>query len=65
MFVDEVQVFVKGGRGGDGSGSFRRERETGVLELLLVAPLSTHQIVWGRLRAIWGQFAPAAVTRWK
>lgn len=25
MFVDEVQVFVKAGRGGDGSGSFRRE----------------------------------------
>ena len=44
------------------SGSFRRERETGVLELLLVAPLSTQQIVWGRLRGIWGQFAPAAVT---
>jgi ABC-type transport system involved in multi-copper enzyme maturation permease subunit len=44
------------------SGSFRRERETGVLELLLVAPLSTHQIIWARLRAIWGQFAPASLT---
>ncbi len=44
------------------SGSFRRERETGVLELLLVAPLRTHEIIWARLRAIWGQFAPASVT---
>ena len=44
------------------SGSFRRERETGVLELLLVAPLHTHQIIWARLRGIWGQFAPASVT---
>ncbi len=41
------------------AGSFRRERESGVLELLLVAPLTTGQIIWGRLRGIWAQFLPA------
>jgi ABC-type transport system involved in multi-copper enzyme maturation permease subunit len=41
------------------AGSFRRERETGVLELLLVSPLSARQIVLGRLRGLWAQFLPA------
>jgi ABC-type transport system involved in cytochrome c biogenesis permease component len=41
------------------AGSFRRERETGVLELLLVSPLGEHQIISGRLRGLWGQFLPA------
>jgi ABC-type transport system involved in multi-copper enzyme maturation permease subunit len=40
--------------------SFRRERETGVLELLLVAPLREWQIIAGRVRGLWGQFIPAA-----
>jgi ABC-type transport system involved in multi-copper enzyme maturation permease subunit len=44
------------------AGSFKRERESGVLELLLVSPLTTRQIIGGRLRGLWGQFAPAAVT---
>jgi ABC-type transport system involved in cytochrome c biogenesis permease component len=39
--------------------SFRRERETGVLELLLVSPLSTGAIISGRLRGLWIQFLPA------
>jgi hypothetical protein len=39
--------------------SFRRERETGVLELLLVSPLKINQIVGGRLRGLWGQFLPS------
>jgi ABC-type Na+ efflux pump permease subunit len=43
------------------AGSFRRERETGVLELLLVAPLNEWFIVFGRLRGIWTQFAPSVV----
>lgn len=43
------------------AGSFRRERESGVLELLLVAPLTTNQIITGRLRGLWGQFLPAMV----
>ena len=41
------------------AGSFRRERETGVLELLLVAPLREWQIIDGRVRGLWVQFAPA------
>lgn len=41
------------------STSFRRERETGVLELLLVSPLSETQIILGRLRGLWEQFFPS------
>lgn len=43
------------------SGSFRRERETRVLELLLVSPLKEWQIIHGRLRGLWGQFLPSMV----
>lgn len=43
------------------AGSFRRERENGVLELLLVAPLREGQILGGRVRGLWGQFLPAMV----
>ena len=41
--------------------SFRRERENGVLELLLVSPLKAREIVQGRLRGLWGQFLPACL----
>jgi len=41
------------------SASFRKEREDGALELLLVCPLSVSQIVGGRLRGIWMQFLPS------
>jgi len=41
------------------AGSFRRERETGMLELLLVSPLGESQIISGRLGGLWGQFLPA------
>jgi len=41
------------------AGSFRRERETGALELILVAPLSVPQIIFGRLCGLWRQFLPA------
>jgi ABC-type transport system involved in multi-copper enzyme maturation permease subunit len=41
------------------AGSFRRERESGMLELLLVAPLKEWQILGGRVRGLWGQFLPA------
>lgn len=44
-----------------GAGSFRRERETGVLELLLVSPLSAGRIIKGRLFGLWGQFLPSVV----
>lgn len=43
------------------AGSFRRERETGVLELLLVSPLPSWRMITGRLIGIWGQFLPAGV----
>lgn len=43
------------------AGSFRRERETGVLELLMVSPLRERQIIGGRLRGLWTQFMPAIV----
>ena len=41
------------------AGSFRRERESGVLELLLVSPLVETELIWGRLRGLWAQFLPA------
>jgi len=41
------------------AGSFRREHETGVLELLLVAPLREEQIIQGRIKGLWSQFLPA------
>jgi ABC-type transport system involved in cytochrome c biogenesis permease component len=41
------------------AGSFRRERELGVLELLLVSPLDETEIILGRLRGLWAQFLPA------
>ncbi len=41
------------------AGSFRRERETGVLELLLVSPVSEAAIIAGRVRGLWGQFLPS------
>jgi ABC-type transport system involved in multi-copper enzyme maturation permease subunit len=43
------------------AGSFRRERESGVLELLLVSPLNAWKIIGGRVRGVWGQFAPAVL----
>ena len=43
------------------AGSFRRERETGALELILVTPLREREIIAGRLRGIWGQFMPAFI----
>ena len=41
------------------AGSFQRERESRVLELLLVSPMSESDIIGGRLRGLWGQFLPA------
>lgn len=39
--------------------SYQRERQTGVWELIMVSPLSTRSLVFGRLQAIWSQFLPA------
>jgi ABC-type transport system involved in multi-copper enzyme maturation permease subunit len=38
--------------------SFREERETGALELLLVTPLRPGQIIFGRLWGVWVHFFP-------
>ena len=43
------------------AGSFRRERETGALELIVVTPLSEREIIFGRLRGLWSHFLPAFV----
>lgn len=43
------------------AGSFQRERESGVMELLLVSPISESKIIWGRVRGLWGQFLPALI----
>jgi len=43
------------------AGSFRRERELGVMELLLVTPLRVGQIISGRLLGLWGQLLPAVL----
>jgi ABC-type transport system involved in multi-copper enzyme maturation permease subunit len=43
------------------AGSFQRERESGVLELLLVSPLGENAIIAGRLRGLWSQFLPTVV----
>lgn len=52
---------LAGSMAGSAAGSFRRERETGVLELLLVAPLREWQIIGGRVRGLWGQFLPSII----
>lgn len=41
------------------AGSFRRERETGLLEVLLVTPLSVRQLIGGRLWGIFCHYFPA------
>jgi ABC-type transport system involved in cytochrome c biogenesis permease component len=43
------------------AGSFRRERELGVMELLLVTPLRVGHVIAGRLRGLWSQFLPAVI----
>jgi len=44
------------------AGSFSHERQSGALELILVTPLSVGQIIFGRLRGVWGQLLPALGT---
>jgi ABC-type transport system involved in multi-copper enzyme maturation permease subunit len=40
---------------------FRRELETGALELLVVTPLSVGEIVRGRVCGLWGQYVPGVL----
>ncbi len=59
--IQELMAWLlAGSMAASAAGSFRRERETGVLELLLVSPLGEGQIISGRLRGLWSQFLPAA-----
>ena len=45
-------------------GSFRREQETGLLELLLVTPLSVRQLLGGRFWGICCHYFPALAILW-
>jgi hypothetical protein len=45
-------------------GSFRREQETGLLELLLVTPLSVRQLLGGRFWGICCHYLPAIGVLW-
>ena len=64
-FLDAIQKFMAwlllGVIAVTAAGSFQRERETGLLELLLVSPMTVGQIIGGRLRGVWGQFLPAFI----
>lgn len=55
-----MALILAGSIAAGAAGSFRRERETGVLELLLVSPLSEGRIIFGRVQGLWSQFLPAA-----
>ncbi|HLH53177.1 MAG TPA: ABC transporter permease subunit [Verrucomicrobiae bacterium] len=56
-----LAALLAGSIASSAAGSFRRERETGVLELLLVAPIRESQIIAGRIKGLWTQFLPAIV----
>jgi hypothetical protein len=43
------------------AGSFQHERDSGLMELILITPLSVHQIIKGRVQALLMQYLPAAV----
>jgi ABC-type transport system involved in cytochrome c biogenesis permease component len=61
-FAEAQPIFVllvTAGLAFTASASFRQERESGALELLLVCPLTVTQIIWGRLRGIWMQYLPS------
>ena len=54
-----IAAFLGVGIAFSAADSFRKERETGALELLLVTPLTARQIIAGRLYGLWGQYLPA------
>jgi ABC-type transport system involved in multi-copper enzyme maturation permease subunit len=56
-----IAVFLGVGITFSAADSFRKERETGALELLLVTPLTVRQVIWGRLFGLWGQYLPVFV----
>ncbi len=54
-----IAAFLGVGIAFSAADSFRKERETGALELLLVTPLTVRQVIAGRLFGLWGQYLPA------
>ncbi|MDW8310681.1 MAG: hypothetical protein RMK20_15005 [Verrucomicrobiales bacterium] len=54
-----IQWLLLLGMASGAANSFRTERENGLLELLLVAPLTEGQIIAGRVRGLWSQHLPA------
>ncbi|MGD1083217.1 MAG: ABC transporter permease subunit [Verrucomicrobiota bacterium] len=45
-----------------GVNSFLKEKKSGALELLLITPVSSNQIIFGRVWGLWRQFLPAGLT---
>src|SRR5436309_9169309 len=43
------------------AGSFRRERQTGLLEILLVTPISARKVLAGRLWGMFSNYFPAVL----
>jgi ABC-type transport system involved in multi-copper enzyme maturation permease subunit len=41
------------------AGSFRRESQTGLLEILLVTPISSRKVIAGRLWGLFSHYVPA------
>ncbi|MBI1177978.1 hypothetical protein GC207_11145 [bacterium] len=60
-WLNILTLLLAGGLSFLAANSFRREQESGALELLLVTPLSTRQIVQGRLRGMILHFLPATM----
>ncbi len=58
-FLTIIAWLLIGSLAASAAGSFRRERESGVLELLLVSTLGEKAIISGRLRGLWGKFLPS------
>ncbi len=63
--MSAAQVYLAaallGGVAFTAASSFRQDRESGGLELLLVTPLQPWQLMTGRLRGVWMQFLPAVI----
>lgn len=60
-WLNILTLLLAGGLSFLAANSFRREQESGALVLLLVTPLSTREIVQGRLRGMILHFLPATL----
>ncbi|MBC8002386.1 MAG: ABC transporter permease subunit [Opitutaceae bacterium] len=54
-----IGLLLMAGMAFSSANSFREERQSGALELILVTPIREGTLLWGRLRGIWLQFLPA------